>query len=40
VAAETAYRYLAGEPVDKYISLPSTLITKDNLNSYEIDGWQ
>ncbi|HBG11940.1 MAG TPA: sugar ABC transporter substrate-binding protein, partial [Clostridium sp.] len=40
VAAETAYRYLAGEPVDKYISLPSTLITKDNLDSYEIDGWQ
>ncbi|PJJ26971.1 sugar ABC transporter substrate-binding protein [Lacrimispora celerecrescens] len=40
VAAETAYRYLAGEPVDKYISLPSTLITKDNLENYEIDGWQ
>lgn len=40
VAAETAYRYLAGEPVDKYISLPSTLITKDNLDRYEIDGWQ
>ncbi|MFV0238960.1 MAG: sugar ABC transporter substrate-binding protein [Lacrimispora sphenoides] len=40
VAAETAYRYLAGEPVEKYISLPSTLITKDNLDNYEIDGWQ
>lgn len=40
VAAETAYRYLAGEPVDPYISLPSTLITKDNLDNYEIDGWQ
>ncbi len=40
VAAETAYRFLNGEPVDKYISLPSTLITKDNLNNYEIDGWQ
>ncbi|WP_077609221.1 sugar ABC transporter substrate-binding protein [Clostridium sp. Marseille-P2415] len=40
VAAETAYRYLAGEPVDQYISLPSTLITRDNLKNYEIDGWQ
>lgn len=40
VAAETAYRYLAGEPVEQYISLPSTLITKDNLDNYEIDGWQ
>ncbi|MDR7811809.1 sugar ABC transporter substrate-binding protein [Lacrimispora sp.] len=40
VAAETAYQYLAGEPVEKYISLPSTLITKDNLENYEIDGWQ
>ncbi|WP_408610344.1 sugar ABC transporter substrate-binding protein [Lacrimispora sphenoides] len=40
VAAETAYRYLAGEPVEKYISLPTTLITKDNLDNYEIDGWQ
>lgn len=40
VAAETAYRYLAGEPVEKYISLPSTLITRDNLSEYEIDAWQ
>lgn len=40
VAAETAYRYLTGEPVEQYISMPSTLITKDNLDNYEIDGWQ
>ena len=40
VAAETAYRYLNGEPVDPYISLSSTFITKDNLAEYEIDGWQ
>ena len=40
VAAETAYRYLNGEPVDPYISLSSTSITKDNLAEYEIDGWQ
>lgn len=40
VAAETAYRYLEGETVERYISLPSTMITKDNLNHFEIDGWQ
>ena len=40
VAAETAYQYLNGEPVDPYISLSSTLITRDNLADYEIDGWQ
>lgn len=40
VAAETAYRYLDGEQVDQYISLPSTFITKDNLDEFEIDGWQ
>lgn len=40
VAAETAYRYLDGETVDPYISLPSTLITNDNLDNYEINGWQ
>ena len=39
-AAETAYRYLDGEPVEKYISLPSTMITRDNLHEFEIDGWQ
>lgn len=39
-AAETAYSYLEGKPVEKYISLPSTFITRDNLDQYEIDGWQ
>ena len=39
-AAETAYRYLDGETVEKYISLPSTMITRDNLHEFEIDGWQ
>ena len=31
---------LDGEPVEKYISLPSTMITRDNLHEFEIDGWQ
>jgi len=26
--------------VEKYISLPSTMITRDNLHEFEIDGWQ
>ena len=39
-AGETAYRYLNGEKVPKYISLPSRLITKENLNEYEINGCQ
>lgn len=39
-AAETAYQYLAGNQVSHYISLPSELITKENLNQYEINGWQ
>ena len=39
-AGETAYAYLNGEEVSKYISLPSRLITKENLNEYEINGWQ
>lgn len=40
MAAETAYRALRGEAVESYIKLPSTLITKENLSSYDIDGWQ
>ena len=39
-AGETAYAYLNGEKVSKYISLPSKLITKENLHEYEINGWQ
>lgn len=40
ISGETAYAYLRGEKVQKYISLPSTLITKENLDEYEINGWQ
>lgn len=39
-AAETAYEYLGGGSVAHYISLPSALITKENLEQYEINGWQ
>ena len=39
-AGETAYAYLNGETIEKYISLPSRLITSENLGDYEINGWQ
>ena len=40
LAAQTAYKYLDGEEVDKHIKLPSNIITKENLQEYEINGWQ
>lgn len=40
VAAETAYQYLDGQKVDPYISIEPTLITRENLGDYEINGWQ
>ena len=40
IAAEVAYAYLNGEPVESYIMVPVTLITKDNLDEFSIDGWQ
>lgn len=39
-AAEVAYDYLEGKPVEKEIKIPVTLITEDNLKSYSISGWQ
>ncbi len=39
-AAETAYKILAGETVDKTILVPVTLITKDNVDQFGTDGWQ
>lgn len=39
-AGETAYAWLRGEEVSKYLALPSRLITKENLHEYEINGWQ
>lgn len=40
MATEMAYRALRGEPVEKYVKLPSRLITRENLKNYDIDGWQ
>lgn len=40
MATEMAYRALRGESVEKYVKLPSRLITRENLKNYDIDGWQ
>ncbi len=40
IAAQVAYDYLGGKGVDKNIVVPVTLITKENLKNFAIDGWQ
>lgn len=40
VAAKTAYDYLAGRPVEPYISIEPYMITERNLGEYEINSWQ
>lgn len=40
IAAEVAYKTLAGETVSPYIKLPSKIITRENLSNYDRDGWQ
>lgn len=39
-AAEVAYSYFNGNEVDKKIVVPVTLITKENLDEFDITGWQ
>lgn len=39
-AAETMYKILKGEKVEKLILVPVTLITKDNVDQFGTDGWQ
>ncbi len=39
-AANTAYNFFNGESVEKSIVVPVTLITKENINEFEINGWQ
>lgn len=40
VAAEMAYRYLEGEEIETYTSIAPYLITAENIDDYEINGWQ
>lgn len=38
-AVETAYKYLRGEPVEKDIMIDVIMITDENLEDFDIDGW-
>lgn len=40
IAAETAYAYLNGEEVERTMVIPITLITKENLEDFNITSWQ
>lgn len=40
LAAKNMYHIIQGEEVSKTIEVPVTLITKDNIDSYNIKGWQ
>lgn len=40
IAAETAYQYLSGEQIEESIIVPVTLVTKQNLAAFDIDGWE
>ena len=39
LAAEQAYRFLAGEPVQKEIRLPTRLWTSGNIDESNREGW-
>lgn len=38
-AVEVAYRYLQGKPIEKDIMIDVIMITKENLEEFDIDGW-
>lgn len=40
VAADIAYDYLNGEEVPEYLSIEPYMITGENLDEYEVNGWQ
>ena len=40
ITAQTVYAILNGEDYEKEITVPVELITKDNVNGYDMDGWQ
>ena len=40
ISAQAAYDYLAGKKVKKNITVEVTLITRDNLDEFDVDGWQ
>lgn len=40
VAADIAYDYLNGEEVPEYLSIEPYMITMENVDNYEVNGWQ
>ena len=40
ITAQTIYAILNGEDYEKEITVPVELVTKDNVNGYDMDGWQ
>ena len=39
-AIKAAYELLAGKDVDKTVTIPVKLITKDNVSEYDLERWQ
>lgn len=40
ISARAAYDYLDGKEIKKDITVEVTLITRDNLDGFDVDGWQ
>ena len=40
ITAQTVYAILNGEDYEKEITVPVELVTKDNVNGYDMNGWQ
>lgn len=40
ISAQVAYDYLEGRDIEKNITVEVTLITRDNLDEFDVDGWQ
>ena len=39
-AIKAAYELLAGKDVDKTVTIPVKLITKENVSEYDLERWQ
>ena len=39
-ACDMAYDYLAGKEVDPYVVVPVTMITRSNIDQFDLAGWQ
>ena len=39
-ALEMAYDYLDGKEVEKLVIVPVTMITRDNIDEFDLAGWQ